>query len=79
MRVRERGLTPQAGGALVVLLPDRVDELHLGGKQRRVLYTLEDSGADSGDASQQADGKMSSTAFLAQHAKTRWRQQAVNP
>lgn len=69
----------EANFALVVVLPERVDELHLGGKQRRVLYTLEDPGTNSGDTSQQADVQMSSTAFLAQHAKTRWRQQAVNP
>lgn len=66
----------EAHFALVVVLPERVDELHLGGKQRRVMYTLEGAGADDSRNSQLA---ASSTGLLAQHAKTRWRQQAVNP
>ena len=59
----------EANFALVILLPERVDELHLGGKQRRVLYTLK-------QPEQQAHGF---AALLAQHAKTRWQQGAVNP
>ena len=69
----------EANFALVVVLPERVDELHLGGKQRRVLYTLDGFGKDVSGESRQVDAQTSGAAQLSQHAKTRWRQQVVNP
>lgn len=61
----------EANFALVVVLPERVDELRLGGKQRRVLYTLEQP--------QISTGMMEGGDLLAQHAKTQWRQEGLNP
>ena len=51
---------------LVLVLPERVDELRLGGQQARRLYTLEDEATMS-------------PPDPAQWRQTRWRELAVNP
>ena len=61
----------KANFVLLIVLPDRVDELRLGGKQRRNLYTLE---REIGEAPAQGGA-----AQLARWSKTRWAQVATNP
>ena len=53
---------------LLVVVPDAVDELHLGGGQKRVLYARGDDGAAGADA-----------ASLASLKNAVWSEQAVNP
>ena len=61
-----------ANFAVLVLLPERVHELHLGGKQRAYTYTLEGAASEG----QGESGVLSNAAV---GAGTSWNVTEVNP
>lgn len=61
--------------ALLLLVPETVDELHLGGRQRRVFYQREEAAAgDAVDAAALVRRALESTT-----SKTQWTETGVNP
>lgn len=64
----------EAHFALVIVVPDFVDELHLGGNQRRIVYRREGEAEMDGDAAVR-----SRAGALAGIATASWSEEAVNP
>lgn len=63
--------------ALLLVLPERVDELRLGGNQKRNLYILEKSDAAGSQADDEGGNGVASV--LSHWHASSWRQAAINP